>query len=190
MLIFTLQVLTGALPSSGFSGPEAVFRVLGGERPSKPGNALELGLSDEVWKLLVDCWRTDRFSRPSIRDVSTCVKGAASACGILSSVGSIPQRYGDPDSDFPQFGRFTSPVIRGRRIHKTLQIHCFLECPQVSVQLLSPTCRALRTRGVDDEELDFTREYIPTCYLSSLRAFSYGTPSESGVNTHNSYLVA
>lgn len=79
--------------------------VLGGERPSKPENALELGLSDEVWKLLEDCWQTDRTSRPSIKDVSDRVKIAASVCGIPSSVGGIPQRYDDPDSDFAQFGK-------------------------------------------------------------------------------------
>ena len=81
-----------------------VFKVFGGERPSKPANALELGLSREVWKLLEDCWKTNRTSRLSIKDVSDRVTAAASACGILSTVGGIPRRYEDPDSDFTTFG--------------------------------------------------------------------------------------
>jgi len=80
-----------------------VFKVLGEGRPTKPANALELGLSDKVWKLLEDCWQTDRTSRPSTEDVLDRVKGAASVCGILSSVGGISQRYEDPDSDFAKF---------------------------------------------------------------------------------------
>jgi len=81
-----------------------MFKVLVGERPSKPANALELGLSDRVWKLLEDCWQLNRTSRPPIGGVSNRVKGAASLCGILASVGGIPQRYEDPDSDFVKFG--------------------------------------------------------------------------------------
>lgn len=37
----------------------------------------------------------------------------------------------------------------------------------MSFQLPSPTCRELTIRDVDDEELGFTREYIPACYHSS-----------------------
>jgi len=99
------------------SGPEVVFKVLVGERPSKPANALELGLSDEVWKLLEDCWKTDRFSRPSVRDVSDRVKRAASVCGILSSVRDAPQQYEDSDSDFGEFGGLLSTLIKRGGTH-------------------------------------------------------------------------
>lgn len=84
---------------------EVVYRVLRGEQPSKPTNALELGLSDRVWKLLEDCWQTDRTSRPSIKDASTHFRAAASACGILPSVGGIPQQHEDSGSDFGEFGK-------------------------------------------------------------------------------------
>ena len=89
-----------------------VFKVLERERPSKPANALELGISDRVWKLLEDCWQADRFSRPLVRDVSDCVKGAASVCDILSSVGGVPQRYEDLDSDLGEFGMSLSTLIK------------------------------------------------------------------------------
>ena len=95
-----------------------MFKVLGGEKPSKPANALELGLSDKVWKLLEDCWQTDRALRPSTRDVSVRVQVAASFCGTLSSVGVVPQRYEDSDLDSSEFGRPLFPLIKASRIHR------------------------------------------------------------------------
>ena len=105
VLILTLQVLTGKLPFGRISGSEVVFKVVGGGRPSKPEDALKLGLSDDVWELLEDCWKTDHTSRPSVEGVLARVKAAASACGVLSPVGGVPQRYEDPDSGFAKFGR-------------------------------------------------------------------------------------
>ena len=98
-------MLTGTLPFGKLPGPEVVFKVLGGGTPSKPTNALELGLSDKVWKLLEDCWQSDRKLRPSVIEVSSRVKTAASICGTLSSVGDVTQRQEDPDSDLFKFGR-------------------------------------------------------------------------------------
>ena len=119
-----MQVLTGKLPFGKISGSEVVFKVVGGGKPSRPADSLELGLSDDVWELLEDCWKTVHTSRPSIEGVLPRVKAAAFACGILSPVGGIPQRYEDPDSDFAKFGgslprllsntelmRFCRPII-------------------------------------------------------------------------------
>ena len=88
-LIPCLQVLSRALPFGELSGSEAVFKVSGGEKPTEPENALELGLSDKIWKLLEDCWRSDRTLRPSIKGVLGRIRMAASVCGILSSVGRV-----------------------------------------------------------------------------------------------------
>jgi len=105
---FSWQVLTGTPPFGKLPMPEVVSKVLEGERPTKPANALELGLSDEVWKLLEDCWQTQRELRPSVKDVLDRVKGAASVCGTLPPVESVPERYEDPESDFSKFGRSLS----------------------------------------------------------------------------------
>jgi len=82
-----------------------VFGVLEGETPLKPVNALEIGLSDEVWKLLEDCWQTERTLRPSVKNVLGRVTAAASICGTLPRVWGVPQQYEDPDSDSAKFGR-------------------------------------------------------------------------------------
>ena len=100
-----VQVLTGTLPFGKPSGSEVVFKVLGGETPSKPTNASKLGLSENVWKLLEDCWQTQRALRPSVKDVSDRVKAAASICGTVLSVEGVPQRHEDSESDSTEFGR-------------------------------------------------------------------------------------
>ena len=100
-------MLTGTLPFGKQTGPEVVFKVLDGVRPSKPTDALKLGLSDEVWKLLEDCWQTERQRRPPVKDVLARVKSAASTCGTLLPVGGVAQRQEEPDSTFTKFG--TSP---------------------------------------------------------------------------------
>ena len=81
-----------------------MFKVMGGEKPLKPPNALELGIFDKVWNLLEDCWQFQPALRPSIEGVLGHIKAAASVCGILSPVGGVPQRYGDQESDFTKFG--------------------------------------------------------------------------------------
>ena len=117
-MIVYLQVLTGTLPFGKLSGSELVFEVLGGEKPSKPADALELGLSHNVWKLLEDCWQTDRTSRPSIKDVSARVEAAASVCGILASVGGILKIYEDSDSEFAKFGGSLPQLPKRCGIHE------------------------------------------------------------------------
>jgi len=100
-----VQVLTGTQPFGKLSMSEVVFKVLGGENPPKPTNAPELGLSDSIWKFLEDCWQTERTRRPLVKEVSGYVTAAASVCGMLSSVGGIPQQCEDPETDFTNFGR-------------------------------------------------------------------------------------
>ena len=101
-------MLTGELPFGKRTGPEVVFKVLGGVRPTKPTNALKLGLSDNVWELLEGCWRPERQLRPSVRDVLGCIKSAASTCGTLPPVGGVARRRTDPDSLFNKFGMYLS----------------------------------------------------------------------------------
>lgn len=82
-----------------------MFKIFGGKRPSKPANALELGLSDKIWKLLEDCWQTQRTLRPSVRDVLDCAKAAALVCDVLSPVRGISLSRKEPQSEFNKFGR-------------------------------------------------------------------------------------
>ena len=105
-------MLTGTTPFGKQTGIEVAIKVLGGVRPPKPTNALDLGLSDKVWTLLEDCWQIERERRPPVQEVLVYVKSSALGCGILSPVGGVVQRHEEPDSDstmpgtsFPAFDR-------------------------------------------------------------------------------------
>jgi len=97
------QVLTGTLPFGSLTSSEVVFKVLKNEKPSKPANALALGLTGKVWRLLEDCWQTDRTLRPSVKTVLDRVREAASICGVLPSLGSAVKRYEEPESELTKF---------------------------------------------------------------------------------------
>jgi len=45
--------------------------VISGERPAKPENMEEIGMTGVMWDLLGDCWREDRATRPDIAKVLT-----------------------------------------------------------------------------------------------------------------------
>ena len=108
------------LPFGEVSGFELVLKIMAGEKPSKPTNASEFGLSDEVWNLLEGCWKTQRTLRPLIEDVSGRINAAASVCGTLSPVGNASKRHEDPDSDFNKFGGLFLALIQRSGIYRDL----------------------------------------------------------------------
>ncbi|KAF9647925.1 kinase-like protein [Thelephora ganbajun] len=60
------QVLTGKCPFSQMREARIIGAVISGERPTKPGNAKQIGMTNAVWDLLRECWRDDRTKRPTI----------------------------------------------------------------------------------------------------------------------------
>ena len=97
-------MLTGTTPFGKQTGPEVVIKVVRGVRPSKPANARDIGLSDQVWELLEGCWEEERSLRPPVRDVLARLNLAASARRILPRVGAVVQGYVDVHSGFNKFG--------------------------------------------------------------------------------------
>ena len=63
------QVLTGKWPFYPKREVEVMTVVVSGERPSKPENAEEIGMTEAVWELMSDCWREDRTKRPVISQI-------------------------------------------------------------------------------------------------------------------------
>ena len=63
------QVLTGRWPFFPKRETEVIHTVVSGERPPKPDNAGEIGMTDVVWDLLGECWRGDRTMRPDVSKV-------------------------------------------------------------------------------------------------------------------------
>lgn len=63
------QVLTGKWPFFPRREAEVMRAVISGERPPRPENAEEVGMTEVVWDLLGECWKGDRTTRPTITEV-------------------------------------------------------------------------------------------------------------------------
>ena len=67
--MLAVEVFTGEVPFEGQTSAMAASRVLRGERPEMPGNAQDVGLTGEMWKLLESCWQQDPEKRPTMDEV-------------------------------------------------------------------------------------------------------------------------
>jgi len=45
------------------------LKIISGERPARPQEAQELGLTDSVWDMALRCWRQDPADRPTVTEV-------------------------------------------------------------------------------------------------------------------------
>ena len=62
-------MLTGSTPFHPLRDAEISFKVLQGDRPLKPANASDSGISDGLWQLLARCWNADDSKRPQINEI-------------------------------------------------------------------------------------------------------------------------
>ena len=67
--MFAVEIFTGTVPFEKQTLTMAASRILHGERPEMPGNAPEVGLTSEMWKLLESCWQQDPKKRPAMEEV-------------------------------------------------------------------------------------------------------------------------
>jgi len=71
------QVLCGNAPYRGFSENVAVNAILNGVRPRKPHQAINLGFTDGLWKIMERCWMVDRDARPDVKAILSQLNYAA-----------------------------------------------------------------------------------------------------------------
>ena len=92
------QVMTGKRPFLQIRKAAIIRAVISGERPAKPHNAEEIGMTDAFWDLLRECWREDRKKRPRILHILTRVKDITSLYPLPSipSVPSVPSTPSPP----------------------------------------------------------------------------------------------
>lgn len=67
--MFVVEVITGRAPFDGRQPAMVAECIRSGERPKMPGNAREVGLTGEMWKLLESCWQQDPKRRPTMEEV-------------------------------------------------------------------------------------------------------------------------
>ena len=63
------QVWTGKRPFRPMRKAAVIRAVISGERPAKPENAEEIGMTDALWNLLRECWSENGPTRPDISDI-------------------------------------------------------------------------------------------------------------------------
>ena len=90
------QVLTSRQPFLQRRKARIIHAVISGERPAKPENAEEIGMTKVVWDLLEECWKEDRTMRPNASDVLGRLRdGRTTADSTIEMGGS---RRGDRDA--------------------------------------------------------------------------------------------
>ena len=67
--MLVIEVFTGKIPFEGQKNEAVVLRISQGGRPEMPKNAQEIGLTDEMWKLLESCWLQNPKKRPTMEEV-------------------------------------------------------------------------------------------------------------------------
>ncbi|OCH88103.1 kinase-like protein [Obba rivulosa] len=69
------EVFTGHIPFFEIQSAAGVItRVLDKKRPQRPLQATGIGLSDEVWDIMEQCWRHEPDARPPMTSVQECLE--------------------------------------------------------------------------------------------------------------------
>lgn len=95
------EVLTGFDPfyDQQFGVFQLVRRVLDGARPTKPGNADEIGFGNGIWELVEKCWREKSMKRPTI-DRALAHLALASSSSAVPDTTLKPPHENDKSLEF------------------------------------------------------------------------------------------
>ena len=69
------EVLSGQVPFSQCMGHAFLLRVMGGERPERPGGAQAVWFTDDLWGLLEHCWKRQPHERPTPKALLRYLEG-------------------------------------------------------------------------------------------------------------------
>lgn len=60
------QVFTGTVPfAESYHSAHIIYKIITGERPQRPTSS-SLGITNNIWFLMRNCWQPEWFSRPSM----------------------------------------------------------------------------------------------------------------------------
>jgi serine/threonine protein kinase len=76
-----LEILTGKEPFENSTNIGAMNLILKGNRPQKPENRPEVGLTDDMWNLLSRCWHKKPGKRPVVGDIVGELQGLCGGDG-------------------------------------------------------------------------------------------------------------
>ena len=94
------KAFTGKRPFSGFTTPDILSKIVDGERPARPQEAQELGLTDSMWDMTVRCWHQDPAQRPTMTEVVELLRELlVSSLSIEADLRDFLQAYKTWDKD-------------------------------------------------------------------------------------------
>ena len=65
-----IEVFTGKIPFEEQKNEAVALRISQGGRPAMPVNARDVGLTNEMWKVLESCWRKTPKKRPGVGELA------------------------------------------------------------------------------------------------------------------------
>ena len=71
------EIISGHLPFHEFADLSVLVKVLNDEHPPR-----RVGFTDNVWKVLEQCWKPQPDARPSIEDVLRCLEMDSPSPGL------------------------------------------------------------------------------------------------------------
>jgi len=96
-----LEVLSGKPPFPGDSNLIVITKVINGEHPEKPQGKEEVRFTDDLWKILEQCWLPRPERRPAIDAVLQCLeRGSTTWQPLPSDSDGHTQSDSDDQLDF------------------------------------------------------------------------------------------
>ena len=94
------------MPFHSLQGPEIAYIVIRGDRPAMPANAGDIGISDALWQLLIECWNPNYNKRPDVKRVLRHLSQEPALELVFppSNVPQVPSWEGVSASNTQQFG--------------------------------------------------------------------------------------
>jgi len=74
-------------PFSGFTNPIIILKITNGERPTRPMDAYDLGLTDPVWDMTLRCWAQYPAHRPTVTEAVRILRERSA---FFLSIGPTP----------------------------------------------------------------------------------------------------
>ena len=68
------EILSGCTPF-GTGSLVILYKILEGQRPSRPQGEAGERFTDDIWDMVERCWKTEPRDRPSAKDVLRCLNG-------------------------------------------------------------------------------------------------------------------
>ena len=93
------KAFTGRAPFSEFATPATILKIIGAERPARPQEARELGLTDSMWDMTVRCWCQDPAQRPTMTEVIRLLRRLLVSLSVEADLSDFLQAYKTRDQD-------------------------------------------------------------------------------------------